>query len=107
LWYSTTAVAVDAAILILNNRDGPNTSSRLDAYHSSWAAPMDSSAQVSCEVCGEVADVVQNDHVDPSGQHIQWPKASVKPDGIYFAIQCPKCGERSQRMASRPSEAGD
>lgn len=64
---------------------------------------MDSLAQVSCEVCGETSDVFQNEHVDPAGKRLQWPKASVKADGIYFAINCPKCGERYQLITKRPS----
>jgi hypothetical protein len=64
---------------------------------------MESPAQVSCEVCRESAEVIQNEHIDPRGKLIRWPKASVKPDGIYFAINCPKCGERSQLMSKRPA----
>ena len=72
---------------------------------------MDSSAQIPCEVCGQLCAVAQNVHIDPSGKRLEWPKASVKPDGIYFTIDCPTCGERQQRIAKRPdppnSETGD
>ena len=64
---------------------------------------MDTPAQVSCEVCGDLVEVVQNEHTDPLGKLIQWPKASVKPDGIYFAINCSKCGERYQLITKRPA----
>jgi hypothetical protein len=33
------------------------------------------------------------------GKRIEWQKATVKPDGIYFAILCPNCGEREQCVA--------
>ena len=68
---------------------------------------MESSAQISCEVCGEPADVVENEHVDALGKLIRWPKAATKPDGIYFAINCPKCGERYQRVSKRPGNPQD
>lgn len=55
--------------------------------------------QVTCEICGEKAEILQNAHVDPSGKRIEWPKAVVKPDGLYFAVNCPGCGEREQCMA--------
>jgi hypothetical protein len=42
---------------------------------------------------------MQNTHVDPSGKRIEWPKAAVRSDGLYFAVNCPECGEREQRMA--------
>ena len=38
-------------------------------------------------------------HVDAAGKKLEWPKATVKPDGIYFAISCPQCGEREQCLA--------
>jgi hypothetical protein len=40
-----------------------------------------------------------NSYVDPLGKRIEWPKATVKPDGIYFTIRCPNCGEREQCVA--------
>lgn len=55
--------------------------------------------KVTCELCGEKADIVQNMHVDPSGKRLEWPKVAVKSDGIYFAIKCPECGEREQCVA--------
>jgi len=48
----------------------------------------------------------QNEHIERSGQRVQWPKVSVKPNGIYFAITCPKCGERSQLVSKRPWSPG-
>jgi C4-type Zn-finger protein len=63
---------------------------------------LDAPAQVSCEECGKSADVIQNEHIDPLGKLIRWPKALVKPDGIYFAINCPACGERLQLISKRP-----
>ena len=65
---------------------------------------MDKAIQVACEVCGQQSEVMKNRHVDASGKQLEWPKATVKPDGIYFAISCPKCGEREQCMA-RPNDA--
>ena len=49
--------------------------------------------KVSCEVCGIDADVVMNGHVNADGNRIEWPKAAVKADGIYFMIACPRCGQ--------------
>ena len=66
-----------------------------------------STTQVPCEVCGELANVAQNENIDPLGKPIRWPKAAVKPDGIYFTINCPKCGERSQLISKRPTDARD
>lgn len=43
---------------------------------------MDSAAEVSCDVCDELADVVQNEHIDSEGKRLQWPMVSVKPDSI-------------------------
>jgi ribosomal protein S27E len=54
---------------------------------------------VTCEICGEKAEVVQNSHVDPAGTRIEWPKAAVRSDGLSFAVNCPECGEREQCMA--------
>jgi hypothetical protein len=42
-------------------------------------------------------------HVNSQGERIEWPKATVRNDGIYFAINCPQCGQREQRMA-RPND---
>jgi ribosomal protein S27E len=66
---------------------------------------MNSPTQVSCDICGQLADVSQNEHIDPSGNLIRWPKAATKPDGIYFAVECPKCGERYQLVSKRPSHS--
>ena len=44
-------------------------------------------------------------YVDAVGMPIQWPKATVKDDGIYFAINCPNCGEREQLMATPNTNA--
>ncbi len=52
-----------------------------------------------CDVCGAVAKVAMNSHEDASGKRIEWPKASMKSDGLYFAISCPNCGEREQFLA--------
>jgi predicted nucleic acid-binding Zn ribbon protein len=64
---------------------------------------MDSAAQLLCDECGELADVIQNEQIDPLGKVIRWPKAA----GIYLAINCPKCGERYQRVAKRPNNPPD
>ena len=60
---------------------------------------MSGSTRVTCEICGGKAEIMQNTHVDPSGKRIEWPKAAVRSDGLYFAVNCPECGEREQRMA--------
>ena len=60
---------------------------------------MSKASQVTCELCGEKADILQNSHVDPAGKRIEWPKATVRSDGLYFAVHCPECGEREQCMA--------
>ena len=60
---------------------------------------MDEPLQVTCEICDEKADVVHNVHVDASGTRLEWPKASVKSDGIYFTLNCPTCGEREQCLS--------
>lgn len=65
---------------------------------------MDSPAQIPCEVCGQLCAVEQNKLIDPFGKKLEWPKAAVKSDGIYFAIHSPNCGERSQLVAKRPDE---
>lgn len=65
---------------------------------------MDEPLQVVCEVCGDKSDVVKNVHVDAAGKRLEWPRASAKPDGIYFTISCPNCGEREQCLA-RPGDA--
>jgi hypothetical protein len=44
-----------------------------------------------------------NSHTPADGKRIEWPKAAVKSDGIYFTIACPSCGEREQ-CVSRPSD---
>jgi hypothetical protein len=62
---------------------------------------MGQSIQLKCEVCGELSECVTNLHVDQSGKRIEWPKANVKADGIYFAIHCPNCGEREQRLSEQ------
>ncbi len=64
---------------------------------------MDSPAHIPCEICQQSSPVAQNSHTDPRGKTIEWPKAAVKPDGIYFTINCPTCGERQQRVADRPA----
>jgi hypothetical protein len=56
-----------------------------------------------CELCGTQAEAMMSHYVDARGNAIKWPKATVKDDGIYFAITCPTCGERDQRMAA-PSD---
>lgn len=60
---------------------------------------MGAATQVTCEICGEKAAIMQNVHVDPIGRRIEWPKAAVKSGGLYFAVDCPECGEREQCMA--------
>jgi ribosomal protein S27E len=66
-----------------------------------------SATQVTCEVCGELANVAQNENIGPLGQRIRWPKVAVKSDGNYFTINCPKCGERSQLVTKRPGDPRD
>jgi hypothetical protein len=58
---------------------------------------------VACELCSSQANVEMCAHTDASGQRIEWPKATVNPDGLYFTIDCPNCGKRDQLMAS-PSD---
>jgi ribosomal protein S27E len=71
-------------------------------------ASMDFSAtQVKCEVCGELSEIVRNEQIDFMGNRVQWPKVAVKPDGNYFTIICPKCGERSQLATKRPFDPRD
>ena len=60
---------------------------------------MDEPLQVTCEICNQKASIVQNVHIDATGKRLEWPKATVKSDGIYFAIDCPECGEREQCMS--------
>ena len=60
---------------------------------------MNQSIQVVCDVCGQSARILKNTHVDATGNRVEWPRASVKADGIYFAINCPECGEREQCLA--------
>jgi hypothetical protein len=43
-------------------------------------------------------------HADVTGKRIEWPKAAVKSDGIYFTIHCPLCGTREQCVA-KPNDA--
>jgi hypothetical protein len=53
-----------------------------------------------CEECGSEAPVTMAGHADETGKRIEWPKATVKPDGIYFDIDCRLCGAREQRVAN-------
>jgi endogenous inhibitor of DNA gyrase (YacG/DUF329 family) len=64
---------------------------------------MDQPIEVACEVCGQPSPLVKNSYVDATGRRVEWPKATVKSDGIYFTIHCPNCGERDQRMV-RPDD---
>jgi hypothetical protein len=59
--------------------------------------------KIACELCGTTAEVMMDGHVNQQGERIEWPKATVKSDGIYFAINCPQCGQREQCMA-RPND---
>jgi transcription elongation factor Elf1 len=59
--------------------------------------------QINCDRCGSSAEVMMNGHVNADGQKIEWPKATVKADGIYFTIHCPQCGQQEQCMA-RPDD---
>ena len=61
---------------------------------------------ISCKACGSEATAVMSQYIDAVGMLIQWPKSFVKDDGIYFAINCPNCGEREQLMAA-PTTGGD
>ena len=51
---------------------------------------------VSCEKCGSEAAIVPDAHTDADGKRIEWPKANIKPDGMYFTIACKTCGQREQ-----------
>ena len=62
---------------------------------------MSAPIQVTCDVCGEKANILKNVHVDATGKRVEWPRAAVRPDGLYFALICPECGEREQRMAKQ------
>ena len=66
---------------------------------------MEPSIQVTCDVWGQGARVLKNSHVDASGKRLEWPRANVRPDGIYFAIDCPNCGEREQCLARSSDES--
>ena len=59
--------------------------------------------QLTCELCGSQATLDVNSHTDASGKRIEWPKAVLKPGGIFFVVNCPQCGSREQLMA----EPGD
>jgi hypothetical protein len=59
--------------------------------------------RVACELCGSEATVEMHSHVDAAGKRLEWPKATTKPGGIYFSINCPQCGVRDQLMAE-PSD---
>jgi ribosomal protein S27E len=65
---------------------------------------MSAPIQVTCDVCGEKAAILKNVHVDAAGKRVEWPKAAVRPEGLYFALNCPECGEREQLVA-RQSDA--
>jgi hypothetical protein len=54
---------------------------------------------VACELCGSEAMIEMTAYTDATGKRIEWPKAAVKSDGIFFSITCPKCGIRDQLMA--------
>jgi hypothetical protein len=54
---------------------------------------------VSCELCGSQATVEVCSYTDSTGKRIEWPKATVRSNGIYFAVSCPQCGVRDQLMA--------
>jgi rRNA maturation protein Nop10 len=64
-----------------------------------WAMP--DPIKVRCEVCGEAAEIARNAHIEPDGSRIEWPKAAVKSDGLYFTLSCPNCGEREQLVAKK------
>ena len=57
--------------------------------------------KVHCELCGTECEIVQNVRVNPDGTSVEWPKAVVRADGLYFAINCPNCGEHEQCMAKK------
>ena len=85
------------------NRGEPNVHSatgRLPIFcvgYSGMADPI----SVRCEVCGKTAEIAANSHVDAEGKRLEWPKAVVKHDGLYFTIRCPHCGEREQCMVRK------
>jgi len=56
--------------------------------------------RLKCDACGSMATIIPATlHIDAKGRRIETPRASVKADGIYFAINCPQCGEREQCLA--------
>jgi transcription elongation factor Elf1 len=59
---------------------------------------------VSCEKCGSEAAVVSDAHIDAEGKRIEWPKATVNADGMYFTIACKTCGQREQCIVRSDSE---
>jgi uncharacterized Zn finger protein len=61
--------------------------------------------KVRCDVCGKDAEIAHNVHVDADGKRLEWPKAIVKSDGLYFTLNCPNCGEREQLMAKKDDTA--
>jgi myo-inositol catabolism protein IolC len=69
----------------------------------SGLSSMDQPIHLPCELCGSQAMVAMHSHTDATGKAIEWPKATVKEDGIYFSIDCPQCGNRDQLMA-KPGE---
>lgn len=60
---------------------------------------MDTPLKIACETCNSEASVIMAGHADGTGKRIEWPKAAVKSDGIYFSIDCPLCGLREQCVA--------
>jgi uncharacterized Zn finger protein len=62
---------------------------------------MGQSIQLQCDACGQMSECATNFHVDQLGKRIEWPKATVNADGIYFTIRCPNCGEREQRLSQQ------
>jgi hypothetical protein len=58
---------------------------------------------VPCDQCGAQATMQVNVHTGADGNRVEWPKAAVRPDGVYFALSCPQCGDRDQLMAE-PSD---
>jgi Zn finger protein HypA/HybF involved in hydrogenase expression len=51
---------------------------------------------VRCEKCDSESPVV----MIKGGGGSLWPKSTVRRDTLYVFINCPKCGEREQMIAS-------
>jgi hypothetical protein len=53
-------------------------------------------AQLTCNACGQLADMEMQAYVGADGRRIEWPKAEAKDGQLCFMIACPTCGPRQQ-----------